>query len=244
VIVSTDAELPATGKTAPPALVALIAPDTGMERQAKVGGVKFAFIIAFVCALLAGAAQAWRVDAKESTLRKLEKQGGLQNMSDRQIEDETRTGERVYQVMRVAGAAVEAPLGLALGCLAVLGLGWFLKGRIKGSAVAPVAAATLLPGAIANLLDAVAAFRHSSLPPEPTLLAPRTVSALFEVFGHPLLGPLGKLGNAFDFFSLWAALMLGYGVAFAGQVPVRRALIGTMVAWVCLRLLTKVAAGG
>jgi hypothetical protein len=245
VIVSNEAELPpAHAKAVPPALLALLAPDTGMERQAKVGGVKLAFLIAFGCALLAGGMQAWRVDARAATLQRLEKQGQLQNMSDRQVADETRNAERVFQVTRIAGAAADAPLQLGLTCLVVLGLGWFLKGRVKGSAVAPVAAATLLPGAIANLLDAVAAFRHSSIPAQGAQLAPRTVSALFAVFEHPLMGPWAKLGNALDFFSLWAALMLAYGVAFAGQIPVKRALIGTMVAWVCLRLLTRVATGG
>jgi hypothetical protein len=244
-VIVTETQLPpVAAKALPPALLALVAPDTGMERQAKLGGVKFALLIAFGCSLLAGGLQAFRVDARAATLQKLEKQGQLQNMSDRQIEDETRNAERIYQVMRVAGAAVEAPLQLGLACLAVLGLGWFLKGRVKGSMVAPVAAATLLPGAIANLLDAVSAFRYASLPPEGAQLAPRTISAVLAVFGHPLMGPWAKLGNAFDFFSLWAALMLAYGVAFAGQIPIKRALGGTMVAWICLRLLTRVATGG
>ena len=243
-IVSETELPPVTARSVPLALLALVAPDTGMDRQAKLGGVKFSFLIAFVCSILAGVTQAWRVDARAATLQKLEKQGQLQNMSDRQIEDETRNAERVFQVTRIAGAAADAPLQLGLTCLAVLGLGWFLKGRIKGSAVAPVAAATLLPGAIASLLDAVAAFRHPSLPLQGAQLAPRTISELFAVFGHPLMGPWLKLGNTFDFFSLWAALMLGYGVASAGQLPVKRALIGTMVAWVCLRLLTRVAGGG
>jgi hypothetical protein len=215
-----------------------------MELQAKLGGVRLPLLVAMACALLAGGMQAYRVDGHAVTLQKLEKGGQIQNMSDRQVEDETKSTERIYMVARVAGAAVEAPLQLGLTCLAVLGLSWFLKGRIKGSAVAPVAAATLLPGAVANLLDAVAAFQHASLPPGPSLLAPRSVSALFAVFGHPLMGPWLKLGNVVDFFSLWAALMLAYGIVFAGQLPARRALIGTMVAWLCLRLLTQVATGG
>jgi hypothetical protein len=44
-------------------------------------------------------------------------------------------------------------------------------------------------------------------------------------------------------FSLWSAVLLGFGVAAAGNVPKRRALVGTLVAWCCVRLLTKVAAG-
>jgi hypothetical protein len=58
------------------------------------------------------------------------------------------------------------------------------------------------------------------------------------------MGPWLKLGNALDFFSLWAALMMGYGVAAAGRVPRRTAVVGTVVVWVCYRLLTNVALGG
>jgi hypothetical protein len=37
---------------------------------------------------------------------------------------------------------------------------------------------------------------------------------------------------------------MGFGVAAAGDVPVKRALIGTLCGWVCLRLLLAVAMGG
>jgi len=53
-----------------------------------------------------------------------------------------------------------------------------------------------------------------------------------------------KLGNTVDFFSLWAALLLAFGVAAAGEVPTRRALIGTLCAWLCYRLVVSVAIGG
>jgi hypothetical protein len=243
---SAQVALPASPRRlgVPPALVALIAPVTGMERQAKLGGVKAALLVAAVASLLAGGAEAWRVDARASTLKKLQNEGALSNMSDRQIDEQTHTAERIYQVTRVGRAAVAAPFDLGLGCLAVLALAWFLKGRLKGSAVAPVAAAALLPGAIADALDAMTAFRHPVLPPESTLLSPRTVSALFELLGHPLVGAWSRLGNAFDVFSLWSALLLGCGVAAAASVPLRRALVGTMVAWLCFRLLTRVAPGG
>ena len=55
--------------------------------------------------------------------------------------------------------------------------------------------------------------------------------------------PWAKLGNAFDFFSLWGAVLMGYGVASAGEVPLKRAMIGTLCAWLCWRLLTNVAGG-
>jgi hypothetical protein len=233
-----------TRSAVPPALVALVAPDSGMERQARIGGVRLAFLIAFACAVLAAFGQSWKVDAKAATLKKLEQAGQLATISDRQLQDDTRSAERIYQVARVAQGLFEAPVNLGLGCLAVLGLCWFLRGKAKGRAVAPVAAAVLLPGAIANLLDAVTALQHPSLPPEATVLAPRNLSAIAAAFGHPLAGPFLKLGNAFDFFSLWAAVLMGFGVAAAGELPTRRAIIVTLAAWVCLRLLTSVAMGG
>jgi len=243
-IVSSDAELPQPASAAPPALVALIAPDAGMDRQAKVGKAGLAFLIAFACALFAAFAQSARIDARSATLQKLETAGQLSSMSDRAIEDETRNAERLYQVMRVAWGAVEAPAFLLAGALAVVVLVWFLRGRVKGRGVFPVAAAVLLPGAVANLLDGITALRQTSLPAGPVTLSPRNLSAIFAAFGNPVSGAALKLCNAVDFFSLWAAVLMAFGIASVGEVPVRRALIGTLSAWLCLRLVVSVAMGG
>lgn len=215
-----------------------------MERQARAGRARWLFLFAWLCALLLGAALAFRADARASTLRNLEMSGQLQSMSDRQIEDETRQAERVAQVTGIAKGVVGAPVQLGLACLAILVLVWFFRGRLKGGAVVPVAAATLLPGALANLVDAAAAFRHAMIPPEGVPLGPRNLTAVLVLAGKPLVGPWVKFGNALDFFSLWAAVMLAFGVAAAGQVPKRTAVIGTLIAWVCYRLLTNVATGG
>ncbi len=224
--------------------VLLFAPDRGMERQARVGRARWFFLFAWLCSVLLGAAMAYRVDARSSTLRKLEMSGQLQTMSDRQLADETRSAERVFQVGSIAKGVVGAPVQLGLGCLSLLALVWFFRGRIKGSAVVPVAATTLLPGAIANLMDAVTAFRHTTLPPDGVPLGPRSLSAALVLLGRPLQLPWVKFGNALDFFSLWAAVMLGFGVASVGQVPRRTAVVGTVVAWICFRLLTNVAIKG
>jgi hypothetical protein len=243
-IVSSEAELPQPARGAPPALVALFAPDSGMERQARVGKAGLAVAIALACSLFAAFGHALRVDARSATLQKLDAAGQLTSMSDRAIEDETRNAERLFQVMRVAWGALETPVFLLLGALAVVVLVWFLRGRVKGRAVFPVAAAVLLPGAVANLLDGVTALRHPSLPAGTAVLAPRNVSAVLAAFGHQLSGAALKLGNVVDFFSLWAAVLMAFGVAATGDVPVRRALIGTLAAWLCLRLVVSVAIGG
>jgi hypothetical protein len=245
VTASIEAGLAASGGDRPPSPITLLfAPDRGMERQARLGRARWFVLFAWIAALLLGAALALRVDAKSSTLRKLEMSGQLQSMSDRQLADETRSAERIFQVVSLAKGTLGVPLKLGLACAAVLGLCWFFRGRVKGSTVVPVAAATLLPGAIADLLDAVSAFRHASVPPEGVPLSPRSLGAVLPLLGHSLAEPWTKLGNALDFFSLWAAVMMAYGVIAVGQVPRRNALAGVMIAWVCYQLLTHVATGG
>jgi hypothetical protein len=234
----------ASTEAGPSPFALLFAPDRGMERHARVGRALRYFLFAWLCSILLGAATAYRVDARSSTLRKLEMSGQLQTMSDRQVADETHNAERVAEVASVAKGVVGAPLQLGSASIALLALTWFLRGRVKGNAVVPVAATTLLPGALANLLDAVSAFRHEALPPEGVPLVPRTLGAILPFFGHPLMDPWLKLSNAVDFFSLWAAVMMAFGVAAVGQIPKRRALPGTLIAWICYQLLTRVAMNG
>jgi hypothetical protein len=244
-MLTLEADLGSPADDRPPSpLAVLFAPDRAMDRQARVGRARFYFLVAWAAAIVLGAALAARVDAASSTLRKLEMSGQLQSMSDRQIADEARNAERIFQVGSIAKGVLGVPFSLGLACLALLFLAWFLRGRVKGSAVVPVAATTMLPGAIANLLDAATAFRHAAMPPEGVPLAPRTLSALLALAGRPLMEPWVKLGEALDFFSLWAALLMGFGLAAAAQLPRRNAIIGTLIAWVCYRLLTHVAMGG
>ncbi len=246
VFVSGSSEVQTAGvwPAIPPALVALVTPDLGMERQARVGGVKLSLLVAMACAVFAAGALALRVNASSATLTKLEQAGSLSTMSERQIEDETRNAERLFTVTKVGGALFAAPVGLGLASLATVLLGWFLKGRVKGSAVAPVAAATLLPAAIGNLLNGVSTLRAAYVTTNQTALVPTNLADIAASLGHPLVEWGAKLGGAFDLFSLWSALLLGFGVAAAASIPARRAVTGTLVAWVCWRLLTHVAVGG
>jgi hypothetical protein len=227
----------------PSPITLLLAADLGMQRQARVGRTLGLLLFSWLCSLLLASALSLRVDATSSTLRGLEQSGELKGMSDRQVADETRKSERIFEVVSVAKGALLPPIQVGLGCLALVGLCWFLRGRLKGRAVAPVAAAALLPGSLADLLDAASAFRHVSIPPDGVVLSPRTLGALMQLAGHPIAQPWVKLGNAMDLYSLWAAWMMAFGLAAAGQLPPRRALAATMVGWVCYRLLTGVAIG-
>jgi hypothetical protein len=229
----------------PAAALALVAPDVGMPRVARQGRVRGPLLVAIFCALLSAGAGVVRVDAKDTTLRAMDKAGELQTSSDRQVEDNTKSAERVYLVKRVAGALVQPPLQLGLLCVAIFGLSWFLRGRSEGRAVPPVAAAALLPGAVADLLEAGATFQHAAIAPDGPPSLPRNLADFFALFaGHPAAAPAMKLLSVFDIFSFWTALLVGFGLIAAGHVPQRRALAGTLIAWLCLRLITQVAAGG
>jgi hypothetical protein len=242
---SIETEPGAPGGDASPSPFALLfAPDRAMERQAKVGRARWLLLFAWIAALLLAVAMSARVDAHAATIRKLAQSGKLAEVSDRQLAEETQGAERLFIVGAVASGVLGPPISLGMSCVAAVTLIWFFRGRRRPGAVVPIAAATMLPGAIATLLDAASALMHAALPPEGATLSPRTLSAILKMAGRAPPMPWIKLGSALDFFSLWAAVMMGFGVAAAGQVPRRTAVIGTLVAWVCYRLLTHVAVGG
>jgi Yip1 domain len=229
----------------PPAALALVAPQAGMQRVARVGRVRGPLLVAIACALLSAGAGILRIDAKDVTLRAMDKEGQLQTSSDRQVEDNTRAAERVYAVKRVALALAGPPFQLGLLCIGIFGLAWFFRGRAEGRAVPPVAAAALLPSAIADLLEAGATFQHAAIAPDGPPALPRTIADFWLALGHEAASPsVMKLLAVFDIFSFWTALLVAFGLSAAGHVPQRRALAGTVVAWLCVRLLTQVAAGG
>ena len=234
----------------PDPLVALVAPDIGMERVARRGTFALPFTIAMTCALLAGGAAALRVNAKDSTLQQLERKDPakadegdrLKTMSDKQVADAQKSNERGFEVKRVALSVVEVPLAFGLSLLGLVILSWFLRGKLKSTALFAVCGVSLLPGAIANVLDAIAALRHEMVPPSVLQhLSPRSATDFAAALGHPLTGPLGLLGSALDLYSLWGAVLLGFGLAAAAGLPVRRALPAALFAWALWRLVIHVA---
>lgn len=229
---------------APSAVALLVAPDRVMALQARLGRARGPLALAWLAAIALAAALAARVDTLASTLAKLDRAGQLASMSDRQVAEEAVQAARAFQVAAIAKAVVGPPVALGLACLAIVVLAWFLRARLDGAAVVPVAGASLLPGVVADALDAVTAFRHAAIAPTSVELSPRTLSAIVAAAGHPLGGAAAKLGAALDVFSLWSALILAFGVVAATKAPRARAVVVTLVAWACLRLLTRVALGG
>lgn len=228
----------------PAQALALVAPDLGMERVARLGRARWPLVFAMVCALSAGVAEAVRVDARASTLSTLEMGDQLKTMSDRQIDDQVKSDERAFVVKRVALSLVKAPGSFVSFLLALYALSWFLRGRASGRAMLAVAGVALLPGAVADLLSAGATLMHYSIEPVHAPFIPRTLANLGAALSLPMNGPVSKLLKAVDFFSLWSALLLAFGLQTAATLPRSRALAGTLAAWVLWRLFTTVAVGG
>ncbi|MBS2025998.1 MAG: YIP1 family protein, partial [Deltaproteobacteria bacterium] len=236
------AEASVTAKPKPPLsdrmpqLPALVAPGAGMEKVARLGRVRWPLLIAVVCSLTFGIAEAVRVDAHESVLTQAEMTGQLKTMSDRQIDEQVKGEQRSFTVKRI-GISLVSSFMLFLAYLAgAYVLSWFFRGRSKYENMAPVAAVALLPFAIADVLNAIAVFRSAAIDPEHKDYIPRTLGDILGAIGVQAGPAMTRLAGAFDFFSLWAALLLAYGLVTAANLPRRRALIGTIAAWVCWRL--------
>src|SRR5882672_9651868 len=78
-------EVQARNWRVPPAALALVAPEVGMERVARTGRVRGPLLVALACALLSAGAGVLRVDAKDATLRAMDKAGELQRASEREV---------------------------------------------------------------------------------------------------------------------------------------------------------------
>ncbi|HXN56001.1 MAG TPA: hypothetical protein VN874_07015 [Myxococcales bacterium] len=238
-------QMEAANTTIPSPLLSLFAPDVGIPRVARTGRVRWMLGFATCCALLAGVATALRVDARDSTLRELEARGELKTMSDKQVEDAQKGAERAFMVARIAWAAVEAPLTLALDATGLFLLSWFLRGKLKAGPLLAVCGAALLPFAFANLLEVVAALRQQGIAPGVfNHLVPHDGADLAAALGHPLAGPLAKLAGAFDVVGLWSALLLGFGLSAAAELPARKAVLATLAGWLLWRLFAHVGLAG
>lgn len=238
---SGEASVRVQRPAAPAFLAALVAPEAAMERVARSGRLRWTLGAALACSLLAGAAASLRVDARDSTLAALDKSGELKTMSDKQVDDAQKERERAFEVGRLAAAAVAPEVSLGLSLAGLLIVSWFLRGKPRAAALFAVAGEALLPFALADLLDAASALRHAAVPPEVGQhLAPRTAADFAAALGHPLAGAGARLGGAFDVYGLWAALLLGYGLASAASLPPRRAVPAALAGWLLFRLFVHV----
>ncbi len=234
----------ASVEAGPSPFALLFAPDRGMERHARVGRALRFFLFAWLCSILVGAATAYRVDARSSTLRKLEMSGQLQTMSDRQVADETHNAERVAEVASVAKGVVGAPLQLGSASSCAAGAHLVSARACQGECGG------------ARRRDHPPSGRPRQPPRRRLCLSPRgaaarrrtaratNVGGYFTILRPSIDGPLAQAEQC-------CRLLLAVG---GGDDGLRRGrgranteaarAPGTLIAWICYQLLTRVAMNG
>jgi hypothetical protein len=221
---------------------ALFVPDAGAPACVRATRVWAPLLFALGAAAVLGAAAIPRIDPEGEVLARLDRDGRLKEMSEREVTEELDLKTRVGQAGVAAQLALFPPLRL-LG-LAVAGvlLARLLGGRASFKSSAAAAAAALLPLAAHDLVAAVAALQSSSLVPgDMADLVPLHAGALL-----PRDAPRALAGFArgADAFALWSAGVFALGLAQAASIPRLRALAGVYLSHACWVSLVRVAGGG
>jgi Yip1 domain len=229
-------------------LEALLLPDRGIPRQVTAARYGAPLVAVFLCGLIGAAAVGSRLDVSTDVLADAARgpgqggpgggpggNGGNNNQpagaqaaatkSDREIAEDMTKKLAVERVVRVLKAGALQPLKLLVLTFFV----WVLLLYVGGSPTLPKAfAATThaaLPQAVKSLVLAGAALMQSTLTPaQADALVDNPLAPAFAS-----LGPAGRLFDGVDPFFLWSLLLLGLGMASAGEVSRKRAFITLFV---------------
>lgn len=180
--------------------------------------------VVFLCLATAfgGACFALRWNAAPSVVKGLEMSGQLKGMPEADLLDQIQQTQRLKLVKAIAGGLIN-PVFVVLGIAVVLAvLAWLLgkKGTFNGFFTA--AAVGLLPLALARFLYGLVALVQTSLGEdrEATLL-PSSLASVIHTHSPKLM----RLFSSLEFFSLWAALLVGVGFAAVVGMPRRQGLL-------------------
>jgi hypothetical protein len=231
-------------------LAAILFPGRRVGVEVAAGRYGWPFLYVVVAAALAAVAIGARLDlepevlaenarARPAVVTGVDQGPGVEIKTDREIAEDTAQRTAVKRVMLGLGAGLGTParvLGLALAL--------FLLGRyVGGTPTMPrsLAAAALvaLPGALRSLVTALAAWHQPSI-------GTRDIDALLASArvpvpaGHP---GLERLLGGVDVFTLWSAVILGFALAAAAELPRTKAFVAAAVGFVLYLLVTGLIMG-
>lgn len=170
-----------------------------------------------------GTALALRLDASRIVIPKMQMTGELGKASEREISEQIEQTQRLGIVGGVAKGVFLVPLEILFLAIALKLTAWLIGRKALFADAFTVAAITMLPLAVYNVVLAVAAFSQVSLSPKMlTELVPTSLAAVVTV------GPIAARAlGTIDFFNLWAAALMGLGFASATQMkPWKGLLLG------------------
>lgn len=208
-------------------LMTLLDPVGAIPRAVESRRWVVPLLLVSVLTAAAGAVIALRLDTSRVVIPKLAMSGELMKVSEREIGEAIEQAQRVALVGGIAKGLLLMPI-LVLVLAVVLKLSvWLIGRRALFADLLTVAALTMLPVAVFHGIELVAAWRLDLITPRVAeTLVPSSVSFFIEKAPPGL----GRLYKALDFVNLWAALMMGVGVAAASKwTPARGALFGVLL---------------
>ncbi|MGO9831926.1 MAG: YIP1 family protein [Myxococcaceae bacterium] len=192
-------------------------PAEGIPAAIEARRALWPVVLLSVATAFAGASFALRWNAAPSIIHGLEASGQLKGMPEADLAEQIQQAERLKLVTSIAG-------GLVLPALTVLGialvlvlLAWLLGRKGSFNAFFTAAAIGTLPVALAKFLYGLMALMQSSLSED---RAGHLLPSSLAFVVHTQSPKLMRLLSSLDFFTLWAALLVGVG--FAAVVGMRR----------------------
>jgi hypothetical protein len=247
-------------------LAALFMPDRGMPAAVHAGRYGAALVTVMLCGLVAAASIGVRLDVSTDILAQAarahtEQQGGgggggpppgetgpgaqaAQTKSDREITEDIAKTLAVARVSRALDAGLWTPLCLLVLAVVVYGMLRYVGGTPTIGRSLAAATHAALPYAVKCLVIAVAASLQPALTPaQADGLVGNALAPAYASLGPTAVALLG----GFDPFMIWSLVLLGFGMAPAGEISRTRAFITLVVGlalYTGLGVISNAACGG
>jgi len=222
----------------------LLFPFEALPRVVAAGRFGGVLVVIALCAGLAVAATATRLDMAPGLLLKEAKEqrqrppahgqgaaAAQPGMSDREFDEAVEKAYAV-EVVKMSAGTLLVPIQLLLLGLILYIVGRFVGGKPQVRSVVALAAHAGLPGAVKSLLAAAAALRHVRITPE---LVPGLVPPPWGALDGP---PLQRLLAGMSPFALWTVVLLAIGMPHAAGIGRGKAYATVGVCYVLFLLVT------
>ncbi|MBX5480430.1 MAG: YIP1 family protein [Myxococcaceae bacterium] len=189
---------------------ALVDPAVGVTRAVSSRRWAWPLLLLIAATVFSGVAFALHYDPAPAVIRGLEMSGEIRNTTEKELADAITTAGRVKLVAGVANGLFLVPLYVLLFAVAVKVACWIVGRPIRFADAFTSASISQLPIALYQVLHGVVALASPSLgdSQEHTLL-PSHLGRFLDGLSPELL----RLASVADLFNLWAAILLGFGIA-------------------------------
>lgn len=175
----------------------------------------------------AGAVIALRLDTSRVVIPKLAMSGELMKVSEREVGEAIEQAQRVALVSGIAKGLLLMPLLVLLLAVVLKVAVWLIGRKALFADLMTVAALTMLPVAVFHGIELVAAWKLDLITPR---VAETLVPSSLSFFIQQAPPGLSRLYKALDFVNVWAAVIMGLGIAAASKwTPARGALFGLLL---------------